>query len=61
MVTSGLEKTRKLIELIPFTNVYWAKSLTDHPNICDNWFVVKYFETNFGPLHKNAFGISHVH
>ena len=34
--------------------IYWAKVLTDHPKICDNWFVFKYFETNFGTLNQNA-------
>ena len=35
-------------------HVYWAKVLTDQPKICDNCFVVKYFETNFGTLNENA-------
>ena len=35
-------------------NIYWAKVLTDHPKICDNCFVLKYFETNFGTLNENA-------
>ena len=37
-----------------FIHIYWAKVLTDHPKICDNCFVVKYFETNFGILNENA-------
>ena len=37
-----------------FSDIYWAKVLTDHPKNCDNVFVVQYFGMNFGTFNENT-------
>ena len=49
--TYAFIRTSSIFSVICY--VCWAKVLTDHPEICDNCFVVKYFETNFWTLNEN--------